>query len=256
MAELAKGRLRNKLAAWQQALTGVVRPHHRFLLAQHLAHIDFLDEQIVEVGREIEQRIAALSQPALPAGGTSGAADTVHGEEAASTTFTWAQAVTLLDTAPGVDQCAAEIVLAEKGRDMRQFPNEDHLTAWGGLAPGNNQSGSKRRNAKTRKGNRTLRQVMLQLAWAAVHTKNRYAQALYRRLAARRSQKRAIVAVARALLASFLFMLSRRQPYQELGGDYFDQRRKTTKVDPLTKLLGKLGYAVHLEPLPPQPLLA
>jgi transposase len=253
MAELAKGRLRNKLDALEQALTGIVRPHHRFLLAQHLAHIDFLDEQISVMGQQIEQHIAALSQPA-PLTGES--PDSGVPGEAEVAGLTWAQAVALLDTAPGVDQRAAELVLAEIGIDMRQFPTQNHLTAWGGLAPGNNQSGSKRRNAKAREGNRTLRQVMIQIAWAAVRTRNSYAQALYRRLAARRGKKRAIVAVARSLLASFFFMLSRQQPYQELGGDYFDQQRKTAKVDALTKLLGKLGYAVHLEPLSPQPLPA
>jgi transposase len=254
MAELAKGRLRNKLDALQQALTGIVREHHRFLLAHHLAHIDFLDEQLSQLGQQIEQHIAALSQPAPPPTGTPGAAVAPGEGEVAS--LSWAQAVALLDTAPGVDQRAAEMVLAEIGIDMRQFPSADHLTAWGGLAPGNHQSGSKRRNAQAREGNRTLRQVMIQIAWAAVRTKDSYAQALYRRLAARRGKKRAIVAVARSLLASFFFMLSRQQPYQELGGDYFDQRRKPAKVDALTKLLGKLGYAVQLEPLPPPPLPA
>jgi transposase len=255
MAELAKGRLRNKLAALEQALTGIVREHHRFLLAQHLAHIDFLDEQISTLGQQIEQHIAALSHPAPPAGGSSGQWAATPGAAEVGA-LTWAQAVALLDTAPGVDQHAAEQVLAEIGIDMRQFPSAAHLTAWGGLAPGNNQSGSKRRNAKVREGNRTLRRIMIQIAWAAVRTKNSYAQALYRRLLVRRGKKRAIVAVARSLLASFFFLLSRQQPYQDLGGDYFDQRRKTAKVDALTKLLGKLGYAVQLEPLPPPPLPA
>jgi transposase len=254
MAELAKGRLRTKLAALEQALTGIVREHHRFLLAHHLAHIDFLDEQLSQLGQQIEQRMAALSQPTPPAGGSPNPAPAPGEAEAAG--LTWAQAVALLDTAPGVDQRAAEVVLAEIGIDMRQFPSADHLTAWGGLAPGNNQSGSKRRKAKVREGNRTLRRIMIQIAWAAVRTKNAYAQALYRRLAARRGKKRAIVAVARSLLASFFFMLSRQQPYQDLGSEYFDQRRKTAKVDALTKLFAKLGYAVQLEPLPPNPLPA
>jgi transposase len=253
MAELAKGRLRNKLEALQQALTGIVREHHRFLLAQHLAHIDFLDEQIGQLGQQIEQRMAALSQATPPASGSSGTTAAAPGE-AQVAGLTWTQAVALLDTAPGVDQSAAQQVLAEIGIDMRQFPSQHHLTAWGGLAPGNNQSGSKRHYAKVREGNRTLRRIMVQIAWAAVRTKNSYTQALYRRLVGRRGKKRTIVAVARALLASFFFMLSRRQPYQDLGGDYFDQQRKSAKVEALTKLLGKLGYAVHLEPLPPQPL--
>lgn len=256
MAELAKGRLRNKIEALEKALTGVVRPHHRFMLAHHLAHIDFLDEQISEVGQEIGERIEAMSRPAKPSGGTLGAGGAATAGDGPEAGLTWVKCVELLDTAPGVDKRAAEMVLAETGIDMSQFPNENHLTAWGGLAPGNNQSGSKRKNAKAREGNRNLRQIMIQIAWAASRTKGSYAQALYRRLAARRGKKRAIVAVARSLLASFYFMLSRGEPYQDLGGDYFDKRSTNAKVDRLTKQLGKLGYAVYLEPLNSQPMPA
>jgi transposase len=249
MTELAKGRLRNKMPALEKALTGVVRPHHRFMLAQHLAHIDFLDEQIERVSSEIGQRIESMSHPQRPGdNGTSG--DEAH---RANGTLTWEESIDLLDSAPGVDKRAAEIVLAETGINMGQFPSADHLTAWAGLAPGNNQSGSKRRRAKTREGNRTLRQIMVQIAWAASRTKGSYAQALYRRLAGRRGKKRAIIAVARTLLESFYYMLSRREPYKDLGGDYFDTRRREVKVNVLTKQLQKLGYAVKLEVVNTQP---
>lgn len=249
MADLAKGRLRNKMAELEKALTGVVGEHHRFLLAQHLSHIDFLEEQIEQVSGEIGQRIEALSQP--PAGSTpsGGPADPTTGELPDPPSSSWSRAVILLDTAPGVDVRAAEMVLAETGLDMAQFPSEKHLTAWAGLAPGNNQSGSKRKKARTREGNRHLRQVMIQIAWAASRTRGSYTQALYRRLAARRGKKRAIVAVARSLLESFYFMLSRGEPYQDLGSDYFQKRRQTVTVETLTKQLEKLGFAVQLEPL-------
>lgn len=239
MADLAKGRMRNKMEALEKALTGVVRPHHRFMIAEHLAHIDFLDEQIERVSDKIGQQIETMSQPSEPDEMPPGV----------ESPLTWAESVELLDSAPGVDKKAAEIVLAEMGIDMRQFATADHLTAWAGLAPGNNQSGSKRYKAKTREGNRNLRQIMVQIAWAAVRTKGSYAQALYRRLAGRRGKKRAIIAVARTLLSSFWYMLNRGEPYKELGGDYFDQRRKDVKVNVLTKQLEKLGYAVQLEPI-------
>ena len=243
MADLAKGRMRNKMEALEKALTGVVRPHHRFMLAEHLAHIDFLDEQVERVSDKIGQQIETMSQSTEPderppAGGAA--------------TLGWAESVELLDSAPGVDKKAAEIVLAEMGIDMTQFDTADHLTAWAGLAPGNNQSGSKRGKAKTREGNRNLRQIMVQVAWAAVRTKGSYAQALYRRLAGRRGKKRAIIAVARTLLSSFWYMLTRGEAYRDLGGDYFDQRRKDVKVNVLTKQLERLGYAVQLEPIKPQ----
>lgn len=242
MADLAKGRMRNKMEALEKALTGVVRPHHRFMLAEHLAHIDFLDEQVERVSDKIGQQIEAMSEVSEPD-------DTPPGGDAS---LTWAESVELLDSAPGVDKKAAEIVLAEMGIDMTQFATADRLTAWAGLAPGNNQSGSKRGKAKTREGNRNLRQIMVQVAWAAVRTKGSYAQALYRRLAGRRGKKRAIIAVARTLLSSFWYMLTRGEAYKELGGDYFDQRRKDVKVNVLTKQLEKLGYAVQLEPIKSQ----
>lgn len=245
MADLAKGRLRNKIPELEKALTGVVRPHHRFMLAQHLAHIDFLDEQIERVNAEITQRVEDMSRPEEPPRGDAPGKVT---QEAAQT-MTWAESIELLDSAPGVDKRAAEIVLAETGIDMSQFPTADHLTAWAGLAPGNNQSGSKRRRAKTREGNRTLREIMVQIAWAASRKKGSYAQALYRRLAGRRGKKRAIIAVARTLLESFWYMLSRGEPYKDLGADYFDKRRRDVKVNVLTKQLQKLGYAVQLEPV-------
>lgn len=245
MADLAKGRLRNKIPALEKALTGVVRPHHRFMLAQHLAHIDFLDEQIERVSGEIGQRVERMSRPQGPH--DSGSSGKVVQE--ADQTLTWAESIELLDSAPGVDKRGAEIVLAETGIDMGQFPSADHLTSWAGLAPGNNQSGSKRRRAKTREGNRNLREIMVQIAWAASRTKGSYAQALYRRLAGRRGKKRAIIAVARTLLESFWYMLTRREPYKDLGGDHFDKRRKDVKVNVLTKQLEKLGYAVQLEPV-------
>lgn len=245
MADLARGRMRNKMDALEKALTGVVRDHHRFMLAQHLAHIDFLDEQIAAVSQEIGQRIESMSGPSddreLPEDTTA--------TPSSGSPLSWEESVDLLDSVPGIDKRAAEIILAEIGIDMTQFETADHLTAWAGLAPGNNQSGSKRHQTKTREGNHTLRETMVQIAWAASRTKGSYAQAFYRRLASRRGKKRANMALARTLLESIWYMLTRGEPYQDLGGDYFDKRRKDVKVTVLTKQLAKLGYSVQLEPV-------
>lgn len=246
LADLAKGRLRNKLPELQKALTGVVGEHHRYLLAQQLAHIDFLDEQIDDFAQEIARRLAQMSVPPPPPTPTAGD----DAEQPDAPALTWQQAVTLLDTAPGVDQKAAQAVLAEIGINMRQFPSPDHLAAWAGLAPGNHQSGGKRYASRIRQGNRSLRTTLIQIAWAAVRKKGTYLSALYSRLAVRRGKKRAIVAVAHRLLISFFHMLDKHQPYQDLGADYFDQRTKTIKVDRLLRLLNKLGYAAAIEPCP------
>ena len=251
MAELAKGRLLNKLPLLQQALTGVVDDHHRFLIAQHLIHIDFLDEQIETASQQIVQQMQVM--PALPAqasaAATSPTSDDADGNAQTLPPLTWQEAADILDTTPGVDQKAARQVLAEIGIDMRQFPSAGHVSAWGGLAPGNRQSGGKRFYARLSDGNRHLRTVMVQCAWSAVRIKDSYFSALYHRLAARRGKKRAIIAVAHSMLVSFYHMLSRRQPYQDLGADYFDRRSKGTKVDWLLNQLNKLGFTATLEPV-------
>lgn len=245
MAELAKGRLRTKIPALQQALTGVVDDHHRFLLAQQLAHIDFLDEQLHAFSQEIGHRLEQMSQPpAPPASPTPAAPDQPEAP------LTFQQAVALLDTAPGINEPAAAAILAEMGIDMRQFPSAAHFAAWAGVAPGNYQSGGKHYAGHIRKGNQALRTTLIQAAWAAIRKKGTYLGAFYHRLAARRGRKRAIVAVAHALARSLYFMLWQRQPYRELGADYFDQRRKTAKADYLLRQLEKLGYVVQVEPLP------
>lgn len=248
MAELAKGKLRNKLPELEKALTGVVEAHHRFLLGQHLAHIDFLDEQIETVGQQIEQHLEAM--PPLPPTSPDGPPTIPTAPPASDPApVTWPAAVDLLDTSPGVDQKAAHQVLAEMGINMRQFPTANHFAAWAGVAPGNRQSGGKRFATRLSDGNPHLRKILTQIAWAAVRTKNTYLSALYRRLAARRGKKRAIMAVAHSLAVSFYHMLDKQQPYQELGADYFDQRSKGVKTDWLLKQLNKLGYTVQLEPV-------
>jgi transposase len=251
MAELAKGRMRSKIPLLEQALTGLVRPHHRQLLAMQLAHIDFLDEQIDALSAEITQRLATLSGdgPPVAPSGSVGEAGRTAAPEASGAPLTFARAVTLLDTIPGVDQRGGELLVAEWGIDMARFGTAARLSAWSGVAPGNDESAGKQRSGKTRQGNRALRTGLTQLAHAAARTKGTYLSALYRRLAARRGKKRAIMAVAHSLVVSAFHMLSRNQSYQELGADYFDKRRPDQLVDRLARRIERLGYRVTLEPV-------
>ena len=243
LAGLAKGRLRNKMKYLEAALSGTVDEHHRFILAQQLGHIDFLDEQIEAMSRQISQHLEQMGQP------QSDDDDPSRSSEAEQP-LSWSAAVELLDTIPGVDRRTAEIVLAEIGLDMSQFPTADDLTSWAGFAPGNHQSGGKRYSGRTTKGNRPIGAALNQAAWAASRTKDTFLKARYHRLAARRGKKRAIVALGRSILVSIWHMLSRREPYQDLGADYYDQRRKDTKVSYFTKQLAKLGFVVSLDPAP------
>jgi len=250
VADLARGRMRNKIPELEKALAGIVQPHHRFVLAQQLDHIDFLDEKIETLSIEIGQQLQSMSwpdEPAEPGVGT----DTEEGTRVADESelpLTWEAAVALLDTIPGVDRRIAEVMLAEMGLAMNQFPTANHLASWAGLAPGNNQSGGKRYSGRTTQGNVPLSSIMVQGAWAAVKTKDTFLKARYYRLVPRRGKKRAIVAVAHSMLVSAWHMLTYQQPYQELGGDYFDQRKKETKVSYLVRQLEKLtGGSVSIE---------
>jgi len=222
MADLAKGRLRDKRVALEQALTGRVRPHHRTLIADHLTHIDFLDERIEFITQEIQKHM-----------------DKHFPDDD--------EALRLLDTIPGVDRKTAELILAEVGSDMSRFPSADHLASWAGLAPGNNESAGKKRSGKVRKGDRWLRSGLIQAAHAASRKATCYLASQYHRLAARRGKKKAAVAVAHSILISVYYILSRREPYRDLGPNYFDERKREATVQRLTHRLEKLGYRVSLE---------
>jgi transposase len=219
LAQLAQKRLREKLPALEQALTGRVGAHQRFLLAQQLAHIDFLDETIARLSAEIAQRL----QP----------------DEAA---------VERLDTIPGVGRWTAEILLAELGTDMARFPSARHLASWAGMCPGNNESAGKRKSGRTRKGNPWVRTALVEAAQAAGRTKHSYLGAQYRRLAARRGAKRAAVAVGHSILAIVYHLLARGTGYEDLGVHYFDERHRRAIERRLVRRLEALGYTVALEP--------
>jgi transposase len=252
MAELAKRRLRSKIPLLEQALTGLVRDHHRRLLAIQLAHIDFLDEQIEALSAEITRCLTDLSVEAVPPPPLASSAAVSGAAEAATSNapLTFTRAITLLDTIPGVDQRGAERWVAETGIDMARFGTASRLSVWAGVAPGNDASAGKQRSGRTRPGNQPLRTVLTQLAHAAARTKGTYLSALYHRLAARRGKKRAIVAVAHSMVVSAFHMLSRNEPYQELGANYFDEQRRHHLVDRLARRIEHMGYRVHLEPVP------
>jgi transposase len=246
MAELAKGRMRTKLPLLEQALTGIVRAHHRQLLAMQLAHIDFLDEQIDSLSAGIIHRLTDLSASELPKAPAESVGEAERGAEP-SPPMSFSQAVTILDTMPGVDRRGAEVLVAEWGPDMGRFGTASRLAAWTGVAPGNDESAGKQHSGKTRRGNRVLRTALTQLAHAAARTKGTYLSALYQRLTARRGKKRAIIAVAHAMVVSAFHLLSRHEAYQELGSTYVDEQRRHQLVHRLTRRLECLGYRVNLE---------
>jgi transposase len=215
MAELAKGRLREKRGQLDRALAGRVKPHHRFVLSELLCQIDSLDETIARFDAEIEK----YSRP-------------------------FEEEVELLDTIPGVARRTAEVIVSEIGKDMSRFPTADHLAAWAGVAPGNNESAGKRYSGTVRKGDQALKVALVQAAHAASHTRNTYLSAQYHRLAGRRGKKRAIMAVAHSILVIVYHLIERNEPYHDLGGDYFDKQRPEATAQRLMKRLQRLGYDV------------
>ncbi len=250
LAELAKGKLRLKRAALEQALAGVLRDNHRFLLAQHLTHLDFLDEQVTVFDQQISQ-VIAMTPESEPSPAQEQAGPPV--EDLAATQqapLPWRAAVELLDTIPGVGRATAELVVAEIGTDMQRFPSAGHLASWARVSPGNNESAGKRHSGRTGPGNQWLRSGLVQAAHAAVRVKGSYFSSVYRRLVGRRGVKKAIIAVAHRLLTAVYYMLLNHEPYRAPGGAPVDERRKAKKVDTLLKQLTHLGYTAHLEPLP------
>ena len=245
LAELAKGRLRAKQAELERALEGRVRAHHRFMLAQHLMHIDFLDDQIAS----FDVQIAAASQAPRPASPSGPAAPTPDGAGSADGPVPWDEALPILDSAPGIGPTVAEMIIAEVGTDMRRFPSEAHLASWAKLSPGNHVSGGKRYSGKTGTGSRWLRSALVQAAQAAVKVKDSHLAAVYHRLVVKRGKKKAIIAVAHKLLVIAYTLLRKREPYQERGSTALDERRKDQVMHRMQRRFEQLGYKVHFEPI-------
>jgi transposase len=218
LADLAKGKLRKKIPALQEALQGRFSSEHALVVSAILAHIDFLDEQIDRLSEAIEQAIAPF-----------------------------AKAVELLCTIPGVKQRSAETIIAEIGTDMSMFPTAGHLVSWAGLCPGHNESAGKRRSGRTRKGSKWLRTGLLESALAAVRTKDSYLTAQYLRLKARRGHGRAAIVVCHSILAACWYMLQTGETYNDAGGDYFTRRDPERQTLRLVKQLEALGHTVTLE---------
>lgn len=220
LADLARGKLRKKLPLLREALQGRFRPHHRFLLGQILSHLDFLDEAIEQLSKEVEDQIVPFSKE-----------------------------IELLDTIPGVDRKTAQLMVAEIGVDMSRFPTHRHLASWAGVCPGNNESAGKRKSGKTRKGNRWLYRYLIEASWSITRSKGTYLYALYHRLVPRRGKKKAAVAVAHAILVIAYHILKNQVSYNELGPDYFDKLNVTQIKRHHIRRLEGLGFKVVIEPL-------
>ena len=226
MSGMARGRLKRKQGELKRALSGQLTEAQRWVLSQLLDQYDRVKEAIAKVEQKIREEVTAAPDPFV------------------------SEAVKLMDTIPGVGETVAQIIAAEIGVEMSQFPSDRNLSSWAGMCPGNHESAGKRKSGKTTKGSRYLRVALIEAAWAAARTKNTYLSAQYRRFVKRMGKKKALVAVGHSILVIAYHVLNNKCTYQELGGDYFDKRYAEKRRTKLIKQLQSLGLKVTVEEIP------
>jgi len=284
LAELARGRMRNKREELARAVQGTLREHHRFLLGSHLRQLDFSDQQIAELDREIASRLRVQAEPenldpksepttdstapsvdlslekveiSMPLSSQS-SADPSPEEVKVSTplsspplakpTRSQAEVIRILDEVTGINQRIAEIVVAELGIRLDQFPSEGHLVSWTGLCPAAKISAGKRLSTKTGKGNHWLRQALIEAAHGAARSKNTFLGAYYQRLKKRLGSKKAIMALAHRILIIIYHLLKEQQSYRELGPGHVQEQVLESSKRWAIRRLEQLGFAVTLAP--------
>lgn len=222
LADKACGTLRGKRPQLRLALKGRITEHHRYMLRELLEDLDRVEDKIASIHTQIAERMTPYQA-----------------------------ALDRLMTIPGLKLITAWTIVAELGTDMSAFPDAQHAASWAGLVPGHHQSAGKRRNCRTKKGNRWLRRALVQSSWAVAHKKNCYLTAQFYQRAARQGEKKAIVATAHQILLIAFHLLRDGTVYREKGGDYFDQLHPDRTQRKLVARLQRLGFEVTLRNLTP-----
>ena len=213
---LAKGRLRNKIDLLIKAMDGNVTDHHRFLLKMHFGHIEYLSIQIAKFDAEIYKKLEPYEKE-----------------------------LELIQTEPGINAVTGPALIAEMGVDMGQFPSDKHLSSWGAMCPGNNESAGKKKSGRTRRGNNYLKTTLVEAAWAVSRTKDTYLSAKFYNIARRRGKKRAAVAVGNRILKDVYHILSKSEPYKEIGAEAARDRKSKAKERAMIRQLERIGYNVQ-----------
>ena len=216
LADMAKGRLREKLEELREALQGVVGSHQRFMLRTQLRRLSSLDKEVELLDAEVAQRVRP-HEDVLQA----------------------------VDTIPGVGRRTAETIVAEMGTDMDRFATPGHLASWAGVSPGNNRSADRSKRSPTKKGNNSLKSALVESARAAARTKT-YLGAQYHRLARRIGANRAAMAVAHSIAVILHSIIRTKKPFVDLGHNYFEERDKTAVTRRAVRQLERLGHKVTL----------
>lgn len=216
LSELAMGVLRRKIPQLEEALQGSFTEHHAFLIRLGLESLDQSNRQI----RELDSQIGSLMEPMR-------------------------EEVSRLTSIPGVSETAARVILSEIGTDMTRFGCAGRLASWAGLCPGNNESAGKRLSGKTCRGNRYLRRITVECAWAARNT-DTFLSRTFCRLQARIGGKKAAVAVAHKILVIGFHLLNEGEFYDDGRYDHHKQRERVRQTDRALKTLERLGYRVQV----------
>jgi len=217
LVKLRHGKMNATIEELSSALTGKLTKHHKFMLSVVKKSIESKEVLIKELDAEIDKLLKDNQM--------------VHDAE-------------LLSTIPGVSKESATYILAEIGNDMGQFPNEQHLASWAGLSPGNNESAGKKKSSRTTHGDKWLKAMIVQCAWAATRTKGTYLRSKYDSLVGRRGKKRALIAVGHKILIATYFILKNKETYKELGGNYLDKMTKEKQIKRHLRQLRELGVDV------------
>jgi len=220
LAEMAKGVMRKKKDVLEQALKGLMGKNQKIMLKSLLRHLDFLDKEIAQLDEEIGRRMKPFEE-----------------------------IIERLDDIPGIDRRGSEEFMSEVGKGVERFASGDHLASWIGLCPGNHESAGKRKSGKTRHGNRWLCSTLVQAARGAARKKANYLSAQYHRLASRRGDKRAIVAVAHSISIIIYKMITMETRYQELGNLFLDKLDRERVINRAVQRIEALGLKVTLEPV-------
>ena len=191
--------------------------HQRYLLTRQLAHLEFLSQEIDQLDQEVARRVDPFEET-----------------------------VQAVDTIPGIGRRTAEIIVAEMGTGMEQFPSAGHLSSWAGVCPGNNRSADKRKRSPTRKGNNWLKTALVEAAKSAGRTKT-YLGAQYQRLSRRIGASRAAVAVAHTIAVILYKVIKTGEHFVDLGHRYFEERDRAAITRQAVRRLERLGHRVTLE---------
>jgi transposase len=217
MAQLARGRMRRKLAELEQALHGRLQEHHRFLLGVQMRRIETIDADTAALDQRLDEKLKPYQRP-----------------------------MRLLMQIPGVDWVTAATIIAEIGVDMSVFANAAHLASWATMCPGSYESAGKRRGGKTRKGNVHLKTALVMAANAASKALGTYLADKYHRLKGRRGALRAAVAIGHKILLAAYHMLAADCDYKDLGGEYLDQLNAHRTAGNLRRRLRQLGFNIQI----------